>query len=155
MKMVLRPAAKTDARNLFNWRNDTVTLQSSRNGDPVAWHDHVDWLLACLKSSNRKLFIAEIEGQPVGTARLEYYDHGCELSWTVAPEYRGKGFGTGIVRLAIDRAEAVDLIAKIKPENESSARIARCLGFFKTVSHDGLVVWKYTKGRRGSFSEHN
>lgn len=86
--MNIRPAQMSDADILFQWRNDPLTREMSKNRDPVSWETHIKWLAGRLARSEPHLYIAEIDC-PVGTFRLD----GDEISYTVAPESRGKGLG--------------------------------------------------------------
>lgn len=133
--MNLRPATMDDAQRLFDWRNDPVTRAMFRNTAEVPWADHVAWLERTLADPTRILLLAEHDGTPVGTMRIDYGDEP-ELSWTVAPEYRNCGFGSEMVRMGTpDNA-----VAWIKPENIASQRIAEKAGF-AFVSDGPLQKW--------------
>ena len=132
----LRPVRFEDAETLFKWRNDPETIANSVSPFGVAWQQHVVWLRRSMERDNRKIFVAEQNGQPVGTVRI---DHGpeAELSWTVAPEHRGKGIGKAIVGAVPDRPA----FARIKACNTASQRIAEFAGF--KLAEDGeLQVWR-------------
>lgn len=134
--MILRPATMDDAAILFAWRNDPETRANSLNTDPVPWESHCDWLSASLENHNRDLLVAEIEGVPVGTVRIDRGEE-TEISWTVAPDRRGKGIGKQMVSLACSPGEVV---AHIKATNPASQAIAAHCGF--QMERDGeLQRW--------------
>lgn len=136
--MILRAATLEDAKLLFDWRNDPLTRANSINEDEVPWDTHVAWLTGSLKLEDRKLLIAS-NGEPVGTVRLDIRPNETELSWTVSPGHRGKGYGKEMVCLAA--AGNVGLIAHIKRQNIPSQIIAKSAGF--TLVEDGdLQSWK-------------
>jgi RimJ/RimL family protein N-acetyltransferase len=143
--MILRAANELDAQRLFEWRNDPLTRANSSNTDLVTWTDHTRWLSRTLRRPDRDLLIAERDGQPLGTIRIDYLADSCELSWTVAPEYRQQGLGKQMVRLAILVARVPDLTATIKPDNEPSEHIVRALGFTQSSHRNGLAVWRYAR----------
>jgi RimJ/RimL family protein N-acetyltransferase len=144
--MILRPATETDAQVLFDWRNDFITRQSSRNTAVVLWEDHLRWLMRSLTQPNRELLIAECNGEAVGTVRLDYSESDCELSWTVAPDRRQQGISKEMVRLAVQRVRpGVVLKAEIKTDNEPSQRIIRALGFTEEQHRNGLAMWSYIR----------
>jgi RimJ/RimL family protein N-acetyltransferase len=122
--MKLRPATLDDAALLLEWRNDLLTREASVNTEPVSWDSHVAWLRASLGNPRRKLLIAEIE-RPVGTVRIDYGEE-TELSWTVAPDARGRRLGKAMVLAAVPEGQ---VIAHIKHDNVASQRIAEAAGF--------------------------
>jgi UDP-2,4-diacetamido-2,4,6-trideoxy-beta-L-altropyranose hydrolase len=121
----IRPATIEDAFHLFHWRNDALTRAMSKNSDAVAWPDHVKWLTARLEKPG--LFIAEVDRVPVGTFRV---DDG-EISYTVAPEYRRKGYGLAMLNKA--REMFGPLRAEIFPHNTASMKIAEQAGMLVAV----------------------
>lgn len=120
--MKLRLATIDDARQLFEWQNDSLTLAMSVNSDPVEWDDHVGWLTERLSRAPPDLFIAELNGTSVGTVRLD----DDEISYTVAPEHRGKGIATSMLIEA--HRQFGPKLAKIKPHNLASIQAARKAG---------------------------
>lgn len=120
--MRYRPATIDDARMLFDWRNDQLTREMSRNSDPVDWSSHQGWISARLARPNPMLFIVEQAGKPVGTFRVD----GEEVSYTVAPDMRRRGIGTSMLMLVSDNFGA--LKAEIFRRNEASIRAATAAG---------------------------
>lgn len=138
--MNLRPAALADAERLFFWRNDPETRQASRNTDPVSWDSHIAWLTSSLVNPNRQILIAiNDDGIPCGTIRID----GDELSWTTAPEFRGQGIATEMVKAVTVRPGCYT--AFIKPENAASIRVAEKCGFTMTGEENGLQRWYWPK----------
>ena len=128
----LRPATLEDAQRLFAWRNDPLTRAQSLQQQPVEWQAHLNWLQASLQNPDRQLFIAESAGltgqeQPLtlGTVRADKTEETYELSWTVAPEERGKGWGSKMVAALIERLPAgAGYKAIVLLTNPASHRIA-------------------------------
>jgi RimJ/RimL family protein N-acetyltransferase len=120
--MEIRPATFNDAQRLFEWRNDPLTRAMFKNSDIVEWHSHVDWLTARLCRTNPNLFIAEVSGRAVGTFRV---DDG-ELSYTIAPDDRGRGFGREM--LVKVREMFGPMRAEIYERNVASMKIAAHAG---------------------------
>jgi len=119
--MKLRNATSDDAQILFDWRNDGLTRAMSVSSEPVEWSGHIRWLTSRLSRDNPGLYIAEID-EPVGTVRID--DE--EISYTVAPNHRGKGIARQMLTLA--REEFGPKIAKVKPENPASIAAASRAG---------------------------
>jgi RimJ/RimL family protein N-acetyltransferase len=132
----IRPADMGDAQTLLAWRNDPLTRANSRNGGEVGFAEHIAWLRGVLSSNDRLLLVAEERGRPVGTCRADRRRDGWELSWTVAPEARGRGIGTWMVKAVRGRLHG-RCCAEIKQTNEASLRIAAAAGLKVTVLATG------------------
>jgi len=145
--MRFRKAAKEDSDNLFNWRNDPETRANSLNTAEVLREEHEAWLSRTLKNPNRILFIAEEKGEAVGTMRADRLEDedGYELSWTVAPEHRGKGIGKKMLFQAIKEVDSSVLKAKIKKENLASIKMAEAAGFLYDGEKNGVSVWVFRR----------
>ncbi|EKF18193.1 GNAT family N-acetyltransferase [Nitratireductor pacificus] len=120
--MLLRPASVDDAKLLYEWRSDPTTRAMSRDTSELVWEHHLAWVTERLSRANHGLYIAEIDGVPVGTVRI---DHD-EISYTVAPAHRKKGIGEMMLRTAKDQFGP--LIAKVKKNNMASEKIAERSG---------------------------
>ena len=132
--MKLRPATMVDAELLLEWRNDPLTREKSITTDPVPYDAHVQWLERSIASASRTLLVAEDAGVPVGTVRLDDGDPP-EISYTVAPDHRGKGYAEMLVRLAApDHCEA-----EVKPGNKASIRALTKSGFVLSRESDELL----------------
>jgi len=126
---------------LLRWRNDSLTLTASHTSAPVSREGHFAWLADVLQDSSRRLYVAEAEGVAVGTVRVDGRGDGWLLSWTVAPERRGRGYGKAMVALAAGVTPG-PLLAEIKVGNSASVAIAEAAGFSLTGEVDGVLVFR-------------
>ncbi|OQB75894.1 MAG: hypothetical protein BWX92_02310 [Deltaproteobacteria bacterium ADurb.Bin135] len=134
----LRPATMKDADILLEWRNDPETRKASHNTAEVQRNDHISWLSRTLGNPDRRLYVAEENGDPVGTVRADFSDGVWELSWTVSPRARGRGVAKRMV--AVLANEISDPIrAEVKTGNISSARIAEHAGMVFERETDGVL----------------
>ncbi len=138
MGIRLRPVTELDADLLLAWRNDPATRRACRDDHIVGREEHARWLRESLANAKRKIFIAELNGSPVGTVRYDMDGADYELSWTVAPERRGRGVGKSIVG-ALMAVAGRPVRADIKPDNVASIRIAMAMGLEKETETDGLL----------------
>lgn len=139
----LRPAALDDARHLFDWRNDAETRRQSRSGAPLDWRAHLDWLHRTLADPNRRILIGLSGGVPCGMARLDRIDEtSSELSWVVAPAFRGQGLGSRLVAAALAQAKTPRILAEIKAGNPGSLAVARRCGFRAIGETAGITRWE-------------
>lgn len=148
MTLILRLATIDDSRRLFEWRNDLETRRNSRTQGPLDPIKHEEWLRASLTNPARKIYIAEENGVPVGTVRLDDTGDFVEVSWTVAPEARGRGLGKEIVLLFRSTVVPTAKIqAAVRKGNVASEKIAAALGLSPSAatSESGdlsMIIWK-------------
>ena len=55
----IRSAEENDSKDIFEWRNDELTLQMSHTSEIIEWENHSRWYSNSLKSENRILLICE------------------------------------------------------------------------------------------------
>jgi len=138
--MRLRPATANDAELLFEWRNDPDTRKSSIRTDKVKKAEHASWLSRVLDSRDRELLIAEEQEVPVGTIRTDLSDGIYQLSWTVAPNARGRGLGKEMVAM-IARKITAPIRAQVRSDNISSIVIAKSAGMEFERELDGFLYF--------------
>ncbi len=137
--MKLRPATMADAEQLHAWRNDDHTREMSVRSDEVPLADHLQWLASVIENPRRELLIAEVDDVPVGTVRLDHGDE-VEVSYTVAPNARGKGYGTTMVKMVAP----MNCVAAVQSNNAASQRILANAGF-TLVEGGRMEKWKRCK----------
>lgn len=149
MTVRLRPATAADAAELFRWRNDPLTRRQSLGTDAIPWDTHVAWLGRVLADADRLLLIAEVDGAAVGSVRCDVIRDGDGagkgvLSWQVAPERRGRGYASAMLRAAVAdrRLAGLELWAEIKPDNTASRRAAEAAGFTCAHAAPDLTSWR-------------
>lgn len=145
--ITLRRATMDDAITLYAWRNDSTTRAMFRNSGEVSWREHRAWLRDVFEDLNRILWVAERDSILVGTARLDRNGDEVEVSVTVAPEARGDGVGTEIIRQATAAGLHMPgvncVVARIKIENTASIRAFAKVGYTeenRTVEEVVMVV---------------
>jgi len=127
LQVTLRLATIEDAPLLLQWRNDPVTRAASLSIAVVGWEEHLAWVNRVLVSQDHQLFIAYVEGQAVGTARSDRHSSVHELSWTVAPNWRGQGVAKLMAKQLADQFSG-PICARVKLDNLASQNIAIYLG---------------------------
>lgn len=142
----LRRATQDDAARLLAWRNDPLTRAMSVNAEEVTADRHRAFLAAVLASDQQLLFIAESEGRPVGTLRLDReLDGTLEVALTVAPEERRKGYSPALLRAAdaeAARLGATRVVAVLRPDNVASRKAFEAAGYrdFVDTERKGVAL---------------
>ena len=140
-KVTLRPATMDDANMLLEWRNDPETRDASHSMAIIQKGDHLSWLARTLNDPDRRLYIAEANGDPVGTVRADYKDDAWELSWTVSPHARGRGLAKQMVAVVANQIPGT-IRAEVKKGNIASVRIAEYVGMEFEREEDGVCYYK-------------
>jgi RimJ/RimL family protein N-acetyltransferase len=131
MNVLLRCVHSGDSDTLLRWRNNPETLRNSIDAPEVSPQEHARWFAKTLAAFPQRVVIAEIDGVPVGIVHLDWSEQGdgCDLSFTVAPEHRGRGYGFAIVERAVQGMQNVRVCGETKMSNVASRRIFERLGF--------------------------
>lgn len=142
----LRLATITDSKFLFNCRNDDATRKNSHNSQKINYDTHVKWLTNTIKQKTRKLYVVEIEGNPVATVRADFIfekeERIVELSWAVAPKERGKGVCKLMIKKVMESiGEEKKFYAEIKATNLISIKVAEYLGMILKKKSNGVLFY--------------
>lgn len=148
--MEIRNAVEEDSADLLRWRNDPHTRAMSITTEPVSQQGHDRWYAAALKATGRRILIGSQGDAKVGMIRFDRIsDRVQEVSICVAPEMRGKGFGSKLLGVGIHLAmggggfeAGQKLRAQIKPKNEVSLRTFKAHGFIQTGEAEGLLIFE-------------
>lgn len=136
----LRLANIADAERLLQWRNDAEARRFSLNPEHVTKQQHLHWLQNSLSDPQRRLYIAEYDGQPVGTARVDSTEECHRISWTVAAEYRGKGVAKAMVKSLVSQLTG-KIVAEVLPGNVASTRVAEHAGLKYQRTENGIMYF--------------
>jgi UDP-2,4-diacetamido-2,4,6-trideoxy-beta-L-altropyranose hydrolase len=133
-ELQLRLCCETDCQLLFTWANDPDVRQASFHSDAVAWEGHQRWFSQKLLDPQSVIYIGETqEGEAVGVVRFHLEEDRAILSVSVAPEFRGSGWGRELITLAtqtLTRSRSPRRVeALVKPENRASIRLFESSGF--------------------------
>lgn len=135
-ELTFRAAAETDSRQLWNWRNEPAVRTGAFQNQEIPWTEHQAWFESTMTDRLVDIWIVEnSSGDSIGPVRFNFDAMGTEatISISIAAEFRGQGLGTAIIEAAARRAFSADdiqqIVAWIKPENESSLKAFRKAGF--------------------------
>jgi RimJ/RimL family protein N-acetyltransferase len=130
----LRPATPDDCRRVWDWRNDASTRAVAFNADVIPYEQHRRWFETRLTDPDLLfLIIVDGTGEPVGYVRCAVHEGAGEVSIALAPQCRGRGYGTEALREAAARFFAEwplqRLTARVLSTNVASLRAFEHAGF--------------------------
>lgn len=145
MDIKLRRANLGDLEFLFNLRNEEAVRLVSFNSDPIDLETHQKWFEKKLGSNESVLFIAEAGSRPIAQIRFDWLgDNAAEANIAVTGEFRGRGYGSDILRKASMRfleefPNCARIYAYVKPENAASVRSFAKAGYIfqREAEHKG------------------
>ena len=138
-----------DSEVLREWRNEAEVRKYSRYQEIISEQQHSVWLgkrLSLLPSQPFWMF--ENDKESIGITRFDFdsnLNH-YEVSITINPLLRGKGFGKRILSPSIEKCLALnsgaDLYAEAHEDNKASQLIFLKCGFREFESHAKFLVFK-------------
>jgi RimJ/RimL family protein N-acetyltransferase len=129
--ITLRRATLDDADFLFALRTDPVTARNSLQPPPNKAR-HRRWLEERLSDTATKLYIVEVDGQPIASGRLDCRAKGVWLNLTVAPWHRGQGHAEKIIEALVAEAKTInapEVRAIVQADNVASHKAFLGAGF--------------------------
>ena len=135
LKISLRKANFSDIEFLWYLRNQPDVYKHSFQNKPVDWEEHINWIIPnILGVGNKKIFIIEVFGLPVGQARIDYLDKKeAEVSISILKEFHGKGIASEalkkVIRFLRGGRKVNVVIAQMNKSNLPSVSLFEKLGF--------------------------
>lgn len=133
-EITLRKATDEDRKILFEWANDPEVRKASFETHEITWEEHCAWYERIMTEGNVLQYILEEEGKPSGQIRFAVKEGNAEISYSIAPESRGRGLAACMISMGIRKARSEkrdisEFTARVKPDNVISAKVFRNLGF--------------------------
>lgn len=147
----LRPATEDDLDLLFEWANEKTVRSNSFTTELIAYGDHQEWFHRVMSDKNECIFIFCHEEKPVGQVRVTVRDDVAIVSYSIAVQYRLRGYGRKMLLLLEEQLkyvypEVAKIRAEVKSDNVASIRVfeelnycERCLVFEKKVENNSLI----------------
>lgn len=140
----LRRVTNEDLMLIFSWANDSDVRKNSFNQSEISLEEHKSWFRKKLEDENCYFYILEAEGVPVGQIRLDVENNSGYISYSIAREYRSKGFGRLILKALENEIQKENipvyrLIAEVKIDNIASQKK------FTEAGYAGVSLIRYNK----------
>lgn len=135
-KAYLRDAALEDVDLIYKWANDPYVRKNSFSSDEIKYEEHINWFHNFLLRKDARQYILVVDGMDVGQAKVTVADHKAEIGYSIAAEYRCRGYGKLIISLLPDIVkrdfpEVNVLVAQVKPDNIASKKVFADNQFYK------------------------
>lgn len=133
--LVARDCREDDEALLLEWATDADSRTNSFESKAISSETHRAWYRDLLKKPDCvRLYVINTEnGIPVGQTRFTLHGTVWEISYSLAPELRGRGMGRALLLAGLDALREdlgnVSVVGKVRSSNDSSCRVFRRLGF--------------------------
>lgn len=132
--LFLRPVEPCDMQLLFQWANDENVRKNAFHTDRITIEEHYKWFMNLLKDDNQRQYLLISDKEPVGQIRIAMEGDMGIISYSIASEKRGLGYGKAIIHFLQQRVyeelpHIKTLVAKIKPSNMASIYCFKKNGF--------------------------
>lgn len=129
----IRKVKPEDVDILFQWANDPTTRNNAFNTAQIPYENHLKWFEKTLNDPDRIQLVFISGDVPVGQFRVDIEERIGEVDYSVAPAFRGKGYGSEMCKKAVEYIKSTGLvdrlIAKVKTENTVSKKCFMKSGF--------------------------
>jgi len=144
MSFYLRPANLDDAEIILEWRNDMQTRENSFSKDLIDLDTHLKWFERKLSDDNCFLYILMDDSERVGQVRIDRIGDVGEVSYMIAPDRRGRGYGKQIIKLIGEEAgsKVKVLVGLVESFNEASRKCFVADGYSEFVGGEMVCYIK-------------
>ena len=137
MSLRLRLVEPADSPRLLAWRNSPDVAAYMFTEHLISQAEHDRWFAAAMAAPDRRYWIIEAEGEPVGLANLIKIDRAasrCEWAYYLGEaSTRGKGLGALVNYLVLcyvfETLELNKLWSEVLAENEVVVKLHQSFGF--------------------------
>jgi UDP-4-amino-4,6-dideoxy-N-acetyl-beta-L-altrosamine N-acetyltransferase len=149
MTVALRAVGPEDSQRLLDWRNRPEVSAYMYTDHLISPKEHAGWFEAALAAPDRRYWIIELDGAPVGMANLAGIDavrRRCEWAYYLAePSTRGRGVGAVVEFMVIDHVfkdlGLNKLWCEVLIDNEAVWKLHQSFGFVREALYRDHV-WK-------------
>ena len=134
----LRSVIHSDENLLLDWANDPSVRKWSFNKNVISSDQHNIWFNNKLDNTNVLMWIFQVNNSPIGLVRLEKDNGEAVLSYLIAPQSRGKGWASKMLKMAMNKVRKhwlnVKVLAYTLPENVASITSLEKAGFLLAIT---------------------
>jgi len=139
MNVRLRLVEPGDSARLLAWRNSPAVAAFMYSDHRIAQDEHDRWFTAAMAAPDRRYWIIEADGEPVGLANLARIDlvaRKCEWAYYLGePSTRGRGMGAAVeyivLRHVFETRRLNKLWCEVLVGNEAVWKMHQSFGFVR------------------------
>lgn len=139
MSVALRRVEPADSARLLAWRNAPEVAAYMYSDHHISQAEHDRWFAAAMDADDRKYWIIEMDGAPVGLANLARIDRAarrCEWAYYLGEaSTRGRGVGSQVeyivLRHVFEDLGLNKLWCEVLVENEAVWKLHESFGFVR------------------------
>ena len=90
-ELFLRYADISDSKDIWEWRNDPLSVEMFKSRKMVSWSEHEKWFRSVFNKQNYILLIGEKKNYKIGIVRFDIKKDGTKISINLNPKMRGFG----------------------------------------------------------------
>lgn len=146
-KFEIRLAQIEDMKDVFDLANDDLVRQNSFIQARISWEGHQNWYKNKINDENCSFYLMkDLTSNLIAQIRFDKSnnDEG-EISISVSPEFRGKGYGVEILKACSDKIiseqKVKKIIAYVKPANIASRKIFEKSGYL--INEENIEKVRY------------
>lgn len=138
----LRKVTIEDMDLLYCWANDVTVRANAFSTEQIPYENHKKWFAARMEDVNTIMYLMICEEKPVGQIRLTVDQKQAVIDYSIAKEYRGKGYGKKMLSLLEknikeEYPQIKTLVAEVKSGNEASKN-----AFLKSDFKESYVTYE-------------
>jgi len=145
----LRKVRAEDSARLLAWRNSEAVAPYMYSDHRISAAEHDRWFAGLAGADDRRYWVIELDGAPVGLANLARIDRAnrrCEWAYYLAdPATRGRGVGSCVELMVLDHVFGPlglgKLWCEVFVENEAVWKLHEAFGF-RREAHYRRHVYK-------------
>ncbi|MBS4537825.1 GNAT family N-acetyltransferase [Clostridium sp. D2Q-11] len=146
MNVELKLVNKRHCELLYEWANDELVREHAFNTEQIDYGEHKKWFENKINSPNTYIYIAYIEEIAIGQIRIDIEDDIGFIDYSIDKEYRGKGYGTTILKKIVEKFVTKDkvvkmLVGKVKIKNTASQKAFKNSGYTRNTKNDTIEYY--------------
>ena len=143
-ELYLQEAGERDCGMLFVWANDPVVRCNAFQTAHIPFETHQEWFRKVLEDNTIWQYILYHRQIPVGQIRLNIEKGVGKIDYSIAPDMRGRGFGSNVLELIKEKAEneitgVTKLMGQVKHQNTASIKEFERCGYTRTENEDYIT----------------